>query len=54
MENPNEDAEYQIKPQYEDANNFIDGEAIVVLNGEEIKIDRNNNIIKNKVKTKHQ
>jgi len=54
MDNPNDDREYQIKPQYEDANNFIDGEAIVVLNGEEIKIDRNNNIIKNKVKTKHQ
>ena len=54
MDNPNDDREYQIKPQYEAANNFIDGEAIVVLNGEEIKIDRNNNIIKNKVKTKHQ
>lgn len=54
MDNPNDDREYQIEPQYEDANNFIDGEAIVVLNGEEIKIDRNNNIIKNKVKTKHQ
>ena len=54
MDNPNDDQEYQIKPQYEDVNNFIDGEAIVVLNGEEIKIDRNNNIIKNKVKTKHQ
>lgn len=54
IDNPNENVDYQIEPQYESADSFINGEADVVLDGEQLIIDRNNNIIKNKVKTKHQ
>ena len=54
LDNPNENIEYQIEPQYESADNFVNGEANVVLNGEQLTIDRNNNIIKKKIKTKHQ
>lgn len=50
IDNPNDDTQYVIPPQYDKAEDFEDGLSKVCQNSKILLIDRNNNIIKQKIK----
>lgn len=51
--NPNDYSQYSIAPQYDKVDDFENGKCIVMKEEQQYIIDKQNNIIKQKVKTKH-